>query len=621
MSAVTFRNNVTSTFSSGFYSGGSVLQTAPYKYDVALNGVGYMIDTKFLDEYTDTSVRLLRPQQDSSGEVGESSVNPEAWWTRSRADWSHGAGQIRADRPDSDHARYRTSKGVNVWTEHQISLLNDVDAKVSSSNTNLRLCPAGARLYFIDGTAVKYTTDVTADTPSLTTVTSSGANSKNSITSDGYTVWFCDGADVYSTNTGTNAASNFTTDNMTIVAYVKARLMAADATGAVYYCTNFASPTFTSLFTHNSGAQFTWIGFAEGQSAIYAAGYVGDKSYIYRIAVKPDGTGLDQPVVAGTLPDGEIIRSIGGYLGFIFVGTDKGWRFCVPDGQGNLRIGANVATGAAVQCWEGQDRFMWYGLTNYDSSSTGLGRADISAWGDQDRQQLAYATDLMATTQGAVLDVCTFQSIRVFAISGIGIYGEDTAHLVSSGTLKTGYLDFGISDEKVALEMSETYATAFAGSCAMAIAQDEDTTYSTVGTDTAAGTSASTFQVGEKRGTKFELQFTLSRDGTTPTTGPTLTSWTLRAQAAPSLVTMRTVPLLLFEHVNDAGNTAFTQKPLDLFVALKALHASREIVTFQEGNASYSVVIEDWEFRRSGRCKDRSQGWGGTFLAQLKDFN
>lgn len=620
MTIPTFYNHVGGTFSQGFYLGGASLTTVPYKMDVAVNGVGYMIDEKYLAEYTDRSVKLLRTQADNSGEVGEASVNPEAYAPRSRSTWHQGAGQARVDRFDSQRARYRASKGINVWTDDQISLLNDTDQKVSSASTNFRLAIAGARIYFLDNTAVKYTDDITADTPSLTTVSSSGSNAKLSIASDGYTVWFTDGSDVYTTNTGTSAASVFSTTDIDLLGWCKNRLLGAED-GELFSCTDLGAGTFTSLFTHNEGANFTWVGFAEGQSAIYAAGFAGDKSVIYRIAVKPDASGLDLPVVAGTLPDGEIIRGIGGYLGFILLGTDKGWRFCIPDAQGNLRIGANVATPAAVRCFEGQDRFVWFGSTNYDSTSSGLGRMDLSLLGDEDKQQPAYASDLMVTAQAAVLDVATFQSLRVFAISGLGIYAETTSQLVASGTLQTGYFDFGLADEKVAIEATMAFGASFAGSLAIAIATNESSTYTTLGTVTTANSTQAMFPAAEKRGAKFELQFTLTRDASAVTTGPKLTGWTLRAQPAPTRVILHTVPLKLFEKVKDLNHVDVYQKPLDLRRGLESLVASQEITTYQVADEAISVTIEDFEWRPHARCADdKTQGWNGTWLGVLKQY-
>lgn len=617
----TFSKGITRTFSSGWYAGLSLLATIPWKWDVGLAGYPYLIDMDKIQDFRHRSTPLLRTQGDASQEPGAASVNPESLWTRSRTSWHRGAGQVHADDDfqQADPLRFRTSKGIDVWTEGRISLLHAVDQKVSTSSTNLRLCPTGPtatpRLYLLDGTAVKFLTAITDDTPSLTTVTSSGANTKLSICSDGYTVWFTDGTDVYSTNTGATAASVYNTLDCTILAYVNGRLMAAQG-AAIYNITSGTPPT--ALFTQ-ANTDFVWVGFAEGAAGIYAAGFSGDKSLIYRIGLRPDATALDQPVVAGTLPDGEIIRSIYGYLGFIVLGTDKGWRFAVPDAQGNLRIGANVATPSAVRCFEGQDRFIWFGYTNYDSASTGLGRMDVTVWGDQDRQQPAYATDLMCTTQGNVLDVCTFNATTVFAVSGSGIWAQDTP-LVASGTLQNGHVDFGLADEKIALELAITYGANLAGSAAVGLAVDESSTFATIGTTSTAGETSAVFPAGERRAHSYEVQVTLTRDASVTSTGPTVTLWTLKAQPAPEVKPMIFVPLLIWDQMEtkDLGTVYAPLPPVEQVDSLKTLNTTREVVAYQESGRSYQVIVEGYEWQPEEKCKKADHGWQGTALIQLK---
>src|SRR5690606_22764098 len=98
---------------------------------------------------------------------------------------------------------------------------------------------------------------------------------------------------------------------------------------------------------------------------------------IYKITITKEGTGLDAPIVAGELPDGEVIASIGSYLGFILLGTSKGARFCTVNSAGDLTIGSLIPTSNPVQCFEGQGEFIWFGWTGYDGTHGGLGRMSL----------------------------------------------------------------------------------------------------------------------------------------------------------------------------------------------------------------------------------------------------
>jgi hypothetical protein len=588
-----------------FYTGQASAPSSlvPAAYPVALAGHPYVIDLDS-DRFRHLSVPILRQQADQSASPSETSITPEDLWRRSIDTWHKGAGQTHYDRPDSDSARFRSSKGVDIWTKWQLSLLPATDQKRSSANTNLKLQPAGSFLYLVDGTSVYSTQDVTVDSPTWTALTGTlGANGRD-IASDGYYVWVTDGSDVYRFTRGASAlGSAYNTLNCTVLGWVKGRLMAANA-HEIFNITSATVPP--ALFSHNN-TDFAWVGFAEGTGHIYAAGYSGDKSLIYRTAVKQDGSSLDTPVVAGELPDGEIVRSIGSYLGFVLLGTDKGVRFATPDANGDLTIGALLSTSSAVACFEGQDRFVWFGWTNYDATSTGLGRLDLTVFGDPDALAPAYASDLMATTQGAVESVVTFQSRRVFCVDGVGVFGEETTK-VASGTIDVGHISYGLpSAEKVALFLAVDHNGTGQHSAHVSV---DGGAFTAVGTHT---TSTDKFPVGERRGRRFEHRLTLT---TVAGASPTIYGATLEAYPAVDTVDIIIVPLLLHHTIRWEGQE-HPLDPGDEVAFLKSLRDSQDVVTWQEFNTSYTVVLTDYEWIPFDHTTGK-ECWDGTFVAQLK---
>lgn len=599
-------------FSTPYFTGGAVTETVPDQFDVNIGGLTFMLD-RAARAHGHKSIPPLRQQADQSVEPGLQSINPDDGWARGQSSFHLGAGQTYRDREESVRQRFNVSKGIDIWTDYQIGLLNDTDAKTATTNTNLKMGVAGSRLYYLDDTDVKYTTDPTADTWSTTTVTGSGSNPKLDIASDGYSVWFTDGTDVYSTNTGASSASVFSTTDIDVLGYVKGRLMGAED-GEVFYWDGSA---FTSLFTQAAGAQFTWVGFAEGKNAIYAAGYAGDKSLVYRITIKPDGSALDQPIVAAELPDGEIVRSIGGYLGFIWLGTDVGVRFCEPDTQGNLSLGAPFGpTGA--RCFEGQGRYMWFGWTNYDASSTGLGRCSPRRMAEEDNRVPAYASDLMATTQGTVVSVVTFGSRRYYSVSGVGFYGE-TATYVSSGTLDPGRTTFGVAGDKTTTTLSLTFGPSFAGSVSTSLAVNGSSSFTTIGTYT-QGDSDDTgveFTITAYRAKMFEPRLTLTAGSAT--TAPILTSWLLRAEPAAGQTEDLVWPLLVWANQEDATGASFDMDCAYVLDIIKGWRAARTLLSAQEADHSYSIFVRDYEWHPEALTEDRS-AWQGTLVVVAKNL-
>lgn len=616
-------------------STGAVSSDVPDRWPVSLNGQNLVLDIEGkglsqLDRWTHTSIQILRPQQDISSNPAEVSLNPEGLWRRAQDSWHHGAGQTFRDRGNTDtfpvsggdDFRFRNSKGVDPWTFWQLSLLPDTTQKLVSANANLFLVSAGVRLYLTDGTALKYTTDETV----WSTTTGTPGVAFTSICSDGFTVWAsCSASGIYSTNTGITTASQYTSGSVTgPIAYVKGRLMAADTNSIYNIVVGGAAAKPAALFTH-ANTNFTWVGFAGGQTAIYAAGYSGDKSLIYKTTIKADGTALDAPSVAGELPDGEIIRSIDSYLGTILIGSDKGCRYASSDGEGNLTIGSLITTTGAVSCFEGQGAYVWFGWTNYDTVSTGLGRLDLRIFTEileTGARVPAYASDMMVTAQGAVLSVATFLNQRIFTVSGSGVWTAST-DLVTTGTLETGLIGYGLPDNKLAVS-TNVRTLPLAGSYTMSLATDS-AAFVSIGANSEILSTNANFPLSFVNGERFELKFFLTRSTGTPTIGPTLTRWTLKVSpgALDGPAEIITAPFMLHDKVDVYGREEYldVQATRD---AIKTLRETQEKVVYQEGSNSYDVLVMDYEWIPYDFTMRPEGGFGspnGTMVTRLKRLN
>jgi hypothetical protein len=608
-----------------FYEGTSTSSEVPGRYPCALAGRPYLIDTAN-SEWGHESVPLLRQQADSSDAPSDQSLNPESLWRRTQDDWQGGAGQTYRDRATSSARRFRTSFGIDVWTEGQIGLLPATEEWEDSADTNLRLAVAGARLYFCEGQATKF---VTALGGSVTTVTSTHASAVTALVSTGFRVLIGCSDGIYRTNTGTSAAEKWSSLVPATLGYVKGRVMAS-AGASIYNVVDdmggggipYAAPT--ELFTHPDSA-FTWVGFAGGPTSqhIYAAGFSGDKSLIYKVPLKDDGTGLDAPIVAGELPDGEIIRSISTYLGFVLLGTDEGVRFATSSSGGDLTIGALLETGSAVRCFEGQGPHVWFGWEDHDpgipgqppTPMSGLGRLSLEDFASADNLAPAYATDLMTDVDGAVTDVATFAGRRVFAVSGEGFYTEDgTGTLTQLGFVRSGQIDFRLPDDKVAMFLTVHHQSVDGGTHRVSLAVDGGTEVEL----NTASTSDARFLAGEARGKSFEWVVYLFPDAVDDTVGPTVQAVVLEAEPTTRTVEYITVPLLLAEtlSVGDGQVRCFPAVEREL---IEGLRRDRRLVTYQEAGRRWSVVVSDFQwvphqFVQEGPQRDVS----GTLVTRLK---
>jgi hypothetical protein len=594
----------------GFYSGTGSTQLVPYVFPVALNGRPYQLDIKsnaFSRQFDDR----VRSSVDQSTEPGEAAINTQGLWRRSQSSWHFGAGQEYSDTADSELFRFKNSKGVYVWDRGQCSLLPDTTLASASANSNLYMATASDRLYSADDQALKFTTDFVA----FTTVTSTAASAIYSLASDGFNVFYSyANGDIDQTNAGISTSSAYITGiEAGYLAYVRGRFMVAGQGADKRKIWNITTAPGssennpTALFTHPN-SDFNWVGFAGGQNNIYCAGYAGNKSLIYKTTIKPDGTALDIPTVAGELPLGEVIQAIDAYLGFIVIGLQNGLRFCSSDSDGNLVIGPLIETGSPVTAFSAIGKFIYFAYTNFDTVSTGIGRLDVST--QITTNQPVYASDLMATGQGAIVDIHEFDGKPVFTVAGLGAYRQHATDLVASGFLDSGIYRWGVPDSKF-IPKWDLRTKPLKGSISVSVTADGGSVRD-VGTQSLLGSLESTFNGYEDRVFEAEARIVFTRSATNPAEGPTLTRWLGRAYAAPLRSQLFSVPLLLHHRMNLRGKEYFFDVD-DELTRLRDLVENPRVVSYQENVESFSVVVEDVRWQPvDARNAHNEWDWEGT---------
>lgn len=615
---------ITASFSETFFSGTGTSVEVPGKFDVAINGVAFMLDDQHETFKGGTAIiPLLRSQADQSSEPGESSTNPEDLWPRSQHSWHKGAGQRWLDsEEDSDRNRFWNSRGLDPWTRGQIKTLNNTTMLEASANTNLALETAGDYVYMADGSSLKYFADIT--TGSAGVVTSQpgveGATTIKSICSDGSTVYASVTDGVHTTVAGSGTSTHYNNLTADIIAYAKGRLMAAK--DAAIYNITAAGAAPAAHYTHPNSS-WKWTCFAEGTACIYFAGYAGDKSVIYSVTIKEDGTGLDVPKVAGELPDGEVVRSMCGYLGYLCIGTDKGRRLAEQSGTNNfLTIGALNPSANPVLDFEPQDRFVWYSWTNFDANYTGTGRMDLSQFVEENVP--AYASDLMYGSltvgfeqQGSVTSIVTSRGRRLFTIAGKGLIKEtlDGSGLSTiSAYLETSEITYGIPDDKVAMRLAIEHAIMASDSYIRAYISVDGGDYALIGSNTTGRHPTEPFSIDQKIGSVFRLKFVLHTESSTPTA---LERFTLRAYPIPSRGSTIVVPLLLHEKFYDANDAECTMDVLERKNFIKNLTDAGEPIRFQELDESFVAFIDQTQFQRWQPTEARDT-YQGTLACKLK---
>lgn len=570
-----------------YYTGTGTSTLVPEIFPVAINGRPYLVDVKS-GEYTRQFDQRVRDSQDTSTAPGESAISPQGLWRRGQNSWHLGAGQQYADVADSQDFRFYKSKGVDVWTKGQLTLLNGTKVSLANTATTSNMVVQDGRVYVSFNGDVKYTTDPYASSPTWTDCTGEPGGTCVSMATNGDVIYFgfandgirkLDPAVSISAISGTKFIN--TTDNYYMLGFAKGFMFGAHD----HQLRNIQNSGSNAVVISPFETAFSWVGVATGQNAVYAAGYSNKKSLVYKVTIKADGT-LDTGSVALELPTGEVATSISGYLGSILLGTNKGVRYCTTDSSNNLIAGALIPTSGDVKKFTSEGRFTWFTWSNYDGTSTGLGRLDLSNFIAPNTP--AFATDLMYTSTANVLNVVTFNDKHCFVVSGVGVIAEDSDNLVASGTIETGLYQWGIPDRKFAPRV-DIRVEPLVGSVSAEVAV-ENGGYNSIGIHSDAGDTEHTFIAPENKFITAGYRFTLTR--ATAVTGPTLIRWMSRAYAAPIRSRLISVPVLLHERHNINNKDYYFDVALERDL-LEELVANPTIITYQEKDDQFSVIVED----------------------------
>ena len=108
-------------------TGATNYQSTGVAYDIALNGLPFFLAASDDSPYRRVTAQYRKQQYDQTREAGEQSLT--GWWFRSQSSFHLGQG-IKYFEPAQDESlrfQYTESKGCDVWTKGQVSLILDVD--------------------------------------------------------------------------------------------------------------------------------------------------------------------------------------------------------------------------------------------------------------------------------------------------------------------------------------------------------------------------------------------------------------------------------------------------------------------------------------------------------------
>jgi len=631
----------------GIVSSSAVWENTDVSYDTAIGGLPFFYAISDSRPYVRQTAPFRKEQFDNGTEPGEQSLT--GWWLRSQSSFHQGSGINFYDPSAGETVLYRfnDSKGVNVWTKGQVTLLRSM---TQSHQTTGDIASNGVTQQHLR--SIKWSSSegvLLLDEYDVDKIDSSG-NVTHFIDytsgTDSPVYAICDDGTnaIWITNTSTkktvykkaltgNSSTSATmmfdeigTISNAVMEYVKNRVvMAAD--NKVYEFAPSATAMPTAVYTHPSTTH-VYTSITSSGPAIYLAGYNGIQSTIEKFTLNTS-TGvmptLTSSITAAELPTGELVHAIHYYLGYMLIGTTKGIRVAaVSDQDGSLNYGPLIVeTSQPVYAFTTRDRFAW--ATTNVGGEPGLTRIDLGT--EIETLRFAYANDVYyGGVTGKKTTACAFigETDRIAFATNVGYtYLESATVLNTSGYIKTGNIRYNTLEPKnfrriIGRGIFDN------GSMSIATVTEDGTEYEHISYDSSVPVQEVSTTQPESAQEFVSFKFTLYRSSTTTSLGPTFKGYQAKATIATPRQRVLRFPVFCYDVETDRFNvvTGYEGRALDRLRALENAEANGDVLNWQDlttsTGESRQVTIEQISFTRLTPPDKRFSGFGGVIEVTLR---
>ncbi|MFY9325209.1 MAG: hypothetical protein WAO29_01990 [Candidatus Nanopelagicales bacterium] len=604
-------------------------------YDIAISGEPFLLASSDRYPYQRQTAQYRKQQFDNSKEIGEQAF--EGWWLRSQSSFHLGAGINYLDPLTGENVQYRfkDSAGVDVWTPGQVTMLPKMDEVASITGSAYMV----GGIDSLDQDFVFYSDDDELyrldDTGTAALVPHGGTESILGLVQDGLYYYAADEDKIYRgdlTGTGATGTSYYPTNNAKVVlSYVKQRIVAGigEKIVEITQSRGGTNPDSSDVRYTHPDTGWTWSAIAEGPTAIYASGYRGNNSSIYKFTLSNVGVmpTLTQAVTAADFPDDEYVMNIATYLGrFIVIGTSKGIRIGILDDNGDITYGpltyekTNPVHKVQIAF---EDRFAYVTVTNAIDGNSGVIRIDLSQ--EVEPGRYAYAKDLSTETTGCSCGIAFLGSSGrlVLAMDNEGIFYESITEKVATGFLETGLIRYGTIEKKYFKLVKPRIAQPMDGSIAVST--------KTVGgnVNSIITLTNTTPAINEDLGTNLQFPqealaflFTFGRSSIDVSKGPEFDGYQIKSLPAVRRNRQLTIPLLNFDFESDRFGVqiGYEGRAFDRLQALESIEALGDTVLVQDFTTGETVLglIEQLSFERTTPPKSGFSGFGGIIYVSVR---
>ena len=605
-------------------------------YEVAFSALPFFLANSDEQPYRRLTAQYRKQQIDKTREAGEQTLT--GWWVRSQSSFHLGAG-IKFFEPQQEESlrfQFTESKGVDVFTRGQTTLLNDTDsfyagaaaAQLIGVNDGTDDC-----ILVTDGTALKKITSAGVSS----TYTQAGTPATIfSLTTNGKEYFFINETHVHRGNiSGTTSDTeiyNATSTTRATIRYVKQRLIAAIGSSIYELDPNNASGALPGVFFTHPNTSWVWSSISEGPSAIYISGYDpnGTSSSVFKIGLdtaNANALGFPElltPTVVIDMPQGERINDFDVYLGaYAVLATNLGFRVGISDATGDIQYGPLLFKDSPCNAIAFRDSYAY--IATLVDGAAGLVRVDLSTTVLANSLFFPWAWDLIATgTTTTASQVAFFgNSDRAAFTNGDNTWAESTTSLVASGYLRTGFIRYNTLETKIYKLMQARIDTTDGGITIQSI-DSVDTEYP-IGVF-AQGATVPEINVNYPTTAQEYLgfKFTFTRSSTDVTKGPLFTGYQLKSLPAVPRQRLIQYPVFCYDHEsdkfgNEVGYESSAYERMSQLEAIENVGDTIRVQDFRTGE-SYLGIIEEMDFINRTPSDKRFTGYGGLLIVTIRSL-
>ena len=634
----------------GVVTNTSIWQNTDVAYDTAIGGMPFIYAISDQRPYIRQTAPFRKEQFDNQTEPGEQSLT--GWWIRSQSSFHDGTGIEFYDPaliPGEGTFRFKDSEGVDVWTEGQVTLLNNVTSAheiTGQLKSNGRANQIIRSITWNNTAGILLKDEFDVDKIAADgTVThfvdyNSGTDDKvYAICDDGTTAYWITNVNsggsfklaMYKkalTGTSTSANTLMFQDNSVtasdaVVEYVKERLVAC-INNKVYELAPTSSALPTPLYTHPSSTHVFTSVTASG-SSIYVSGYNGIQSTILRFTLNTSGVmpTLTSAIVAAELPVGEIAHRIFSYLGYMLTGTNQGVRAATVATDGSITYGPLIIESTQpVYDFAARDHFVW--CTTGVNGHPGLTRINLQ--NELSPLVFAYATDVLfdsvtghrTTSCGFAngTDQITFCTTATGASSANygATYIESATVKRPTGYVQTGYIRYNTLEPKNFKRLLGRGDFTY-GSMTLETVDKDGVEYDVISYDASVPPVEVTTTQPTGSQEYLGYKFLLFRDGTDSTKGPIFKGYQIKSTIATPRQRVIRFPVYCFDVETDKYNVlvGYEGRAFDRISILEEIEQNGDVVTWQDltTGESRQCVIELINFTRATPPDRGFSGYGG----------